>query len=185
MFEAEIKIKIDDPARIANHLMELGFCKKHRVRETDRYFDNAKELIRTTGRSLRVRLTTDLETEISSATLNLKGAKADKLTMSREENEINVSSGEDCCRLLSDLGFSAVPPIVEKIRTTLTLSDMTACLDEVKGLGSFLELEILTEDSSKREEAVRRMEVLLKDLGYSLENSLQTSYMSLLAGTRE
>ena len=86
---------------------------------------------------------------------------------------------------MSDLGFSAVPPIVEKIRTTLTLSDMTACLDEVNGLGSFLELEILTEDSSKREEAVRRMEVLLKDLGYSLENSLQTSYMSLLAGTRE
>lgn len=62
----------------------------------------------------------------------------------------NPKSGKETCLItykgakLEQIGFCPVSP-VEKQRLYLRKDNMTACLDDVKGLGNYLELEILTD----------------------------------------
>ena len=57
---------------------------------------------------------------------------------------------------------------------------MTACVDQVTGLGDFLELEIIVEDETRREAALREIEILLGKLGYTMQDTTRTSYLSMI-----
>ena len=57
---------------------------------------------------------------------------------------------------------------------------MTACVDQVKDLGDFLELEILIEEDENKENALQQIEIILWRLGYTLKDTTRTSYLSML-----
>ena len=57
---------------------------------------------------------------------------------------------------------------------------MTACLDQVEGLGDFLELEVIVENEEDREEALDLVLSLLGELGYEKGDIIRTSYLSML-----
>ena len=57
---------------------------------------------------------------------------------------------------------------------------MTACVDRVEGLGEFLELEVVAETEEKREIYLEQMKEILNALGYSMEDTVRTSYLGLL-----
>ena len=59
---------------------------------------------------------------------------------------------------------------------------MTACLDQVEGLGSYLELERLLPDSGDRDAAVDGLLALLEDLGVSRRALERRSYLELADG---
>ena len=50
----------------------------------------------------------------------------------------------------------------------------------MKGLGGFLELEILVQKETQREEALTEIERTLKQLGLDISNSITQSYLSML-----
>ena len=54
------------------------------------------------------------------------------------------------------------------------------CLDNVKGLGDYLELEILADEEAQREEALEKLERIMKQLGYCMQDTTRTSYISML-----
>ena len=54
------------------------------------------------------------------------------------------------------------------------------CLDEVEGLGTFLELEIMAEDESSKASALEKIERILKELGYEMEETTRVSYLTQL-----
>ena len=91
------------------------------------------------------------------AVITYKGQKLDRVTMTRPEYETEVSDPETADKILAALGYHVVPPEVMKLRKNLVRGEMTACLDHVQGLGDFLELEILVEESRTVDES-RRME---------------------------
>ena len=58
---------------------------------------------------------------------------------------------------------------------------MTLCLDEVTGLGFFLELETLTPNETARAAAVDRLLEMLDRLGIARMRLTRRSYLELLA----
>ena len=67
-----------------------------------------------------------------------------------------------------------------KMRKYMKCGRFTACLDQVEGLGDFLELEVIAEQESERKEILSKMEDLLAILGYHMSDTVQTSYLSML-----
>ena len=84
------------------------------------------------------------------AQINFKGKKLDTRTMTREELETGVEDGAVCRNILQAIGYIPVAPEVIKKRLMLQKESITVCLDNVHGLGEFLELEILADSEEKK-----------------------------------
>lgn len=180
MIEVEVKLPIADLAGIKRKLLKMGFCETAFMEERDTYFDNRQGDIRANGEALRVRETKDQITGKSGAQINFKGKKLDACTMTREELETGVEDGEVCRNILQAIGYIPADPEVIKDRTMLQKESVTACLDNVRGLGKFLELEILTDSEEKKEAALGRIEKILNGLGYQISDTVRVSYLSML-----
>lgn len=101
--------------------------------------------------------------------------------MTRKELETEVKDAEICKNILESVGFCPVSP-VEKVRQYFHKDEVTACVDEVRNLGDYLELEIIVDNENEREVALGKLEVLLKKLGYSMKDTTRISYLSMLMG---
>ena len=182
MIEVEVKLKIDNRNSVEVQLRDQGFCLQKRVKETDTYFDGGLYGIKKSGQALRVRKTVDYMTGAEKSELNFKGAKIDTVSMARLELETEVENGDVAIKILEAIGFNKAEPRVIKERWLMSCGDVHACLDEVKGLGSFLELEILAEDEEGRPEALGRIEKILEKLGYTMKDTTRISYLGQLQG---
>lgn len=185
MIEVEVKLPLigHTSEHVLKRLEELGFRKTEKLRETDIYFDNDVHQIRRQGEALRVRHVEVYENDQivrSDSLITFKGKKMDDRSMTRQELETGVSDGEEAVRLFKALGFEPVEPKVVKFRQELRLVDMTACLDLVDGLGLYLELEIICSEVLPYETALTEIEHVLEQLGYRMEDTVRTSYLSML-----
>ena len=111
---------------------------------------------------------------------NFKGKKLDTRTMTREELETGVEDGAVCRNILQAIGYIPVAPEVIKKRLMLQKESITVCLDNVHGLGEFLELEILADSEEKKDDALGQIESVLNSLGYQISDTVRTSYLSML-----
>lgn len=180
MIEVEVKLPIADLDTIKRKLLKMGFRETAFIEECDTYFDNRHGDIRANGEALRVRETKDYLTGESRAQINFKGKKLDTCTMTREELETGVENGEICRNILQVIGYAPAEPEVIKDRTMMQKESITACLDNVRGLGGFLELEILADSEEKKDAALRGIENILNSLGYQISDTVRMSYLSML-----
>lgn len=190
MIEVEVKLPVSflgssewDAEMIGvlmEKLLEMGFVSEEHILEEDTYYDTADGSIRKSGQAFRIRQIEDKHTGKIQGVVTFKGKRMDKETLTRQEFETLVGDPAVFHQLLLALGFSKAKPVVRKERRILKKENISACLDRVKDLGDFLELEIMAEEESKREEAVRDIEAALNHLGYSLEDTVKTSYLSML-----
>ena len=157
--EVEIKLKIEDPEQLIEKLEGLGFIKGEQLLESDTYFTSENHDFVKLGEALRVRL--------------------DDRSMAREELELEIPDAEVGKTLLQRIGFYSVP-VLEKKRWYFRRNEMTACVDQVTGLGDYLELEIMVETEAEREGALQRIENALVSLGYSMKDTTRHSYLSML-----
>lgn len=180
MIEIEVKLRIKDVAVLEKKLIEQGYKLIETLRETDTYFDGGINGIKKSGQALRVRRTVNCVTGKEQSAITFKGEKIDAVSMARLELETVVESGEAAERILCALGFYPVQPIVVKIRKILRNGDICACLDDVQGLGTFLELEIMAESEEARPAALERIEEILNSVGYTMDDTTRVSYLSQL-----
>lgn len=180
MIEVEIKLPVPDLDTVREKLTHIGFQESGYEREQDTYYDNAAEDIRTGGQALRIRETVNLLTGKSTAQINFKGKKLDQITVTRQELETDIADGETGRQILEAIGFHRVMPEVIKERRELKRGGMTACLDQVTGLGSFLELEVMAETEEDRDAAMKQIEAVLSQLGYQVTDTVRSSYLSML-----
>ena len=178
-YEIEIKLPIADKASVQAKLMQLGFQEEARIRECDMYYNSAYHDVKELGEALRIRKSTDLLTGMTKAQINFKGKKIDKVSMSRQEYETVVEDAESMDQILKSLGFSPVAGVA-KTRIYLQQEEMTACLDQVDGLGDFLELEVIAYEETLCEKYLENMEQLLTSLGLSMKDTVRTSYLGML-----
>jgi adenylate cyclase class 2 len=183
MLEVEVKLRVDNRAELVSRLISSGFTQKKIVCETDTYYTGEFHDMIQRDEALRIRKIEDMNSGEKSSVITYKGAKLDKVSMTRREYETAIGDAETGKRILEEIGFSAVPE-VEKIRTEFVLGDVTACVDQVTGLGDFLEIEILTGEGM-REKALERIRDMLEQLGFSMENTTRRSYLSMLMGLDE
>ncbi len=182
MIEVEIKLPINDKEKLCEKLLLRDFCKGKTYKETDVYFNRNDCDLRKSDEALRVRETIDSDTGETKSVLTYKGPKLDSISMSRKEVEVSIDNPEGIKDILVSLGFFPVIPVV-KSRVYFKRYNMTAAVDEVQELGTFLELEILVDDESRHEDALSIIREELSNLGYSFERTITTSYLSMLEGS--
>lgn len=182
MLEVEIKLPIEDEERVHVSLEKQGFKKAKRILEEDTYFDDESGRIRKNDQAFRVRMIRNLETQESEAVITFKGKKLDQVSKTRKELETGVEDAATARQIFEALGFHAVSPIVTKIRQEYVSDKVTACLDQVEGLGTYLELEIVIPEEESRESALAVLEGMLEQMGYSLKDTIRDSYLGLLQG---
>ena len=182
MLEAELKASLHGmPVEaLLNRALTQGFVPAGKVRERDIYFNGSSRDFRRTDEALRLRSVWNLPDGPRENLLTYKGPKLDQVSNARMEYETAVSDGETAEKLLEALGYQTFA-VVEKIRRTYRLADVSLCLDEVNGLGNFLELEILVQTEDCREAAVNRLLALLDRLEIPQDRLSRRSYLELLA----
>lgn len=175
-FEVELKYPVDEFQSLLNQIKSLNATSHQPIRQVDRYFNHPSRDFGETNEALRIR-------NIGEAThITYKGPLLDTIAKTRQEIELRLadSTNQQLGEMLTLLGFREVLAVA-KSRTPISLTfenrDIEIVLDEVDGLGQFVELETLTNKADK--EAARDSLLRLADqLG--LENSTQRSYLEML-----
>ena len=173
-------MSLGDLEEVREGLQRKGFAYERSLIEKDTYFDGGINGIRKSGEALRVRQSIHCDTGEKISEINFKGKKMDSVSMSRPEYETTVGDGEIAGKIFEAAGFFPVKPMVVKKREMLVFGEMRACLDEVEGLGTFLELEIMAEDESSKASALEKIERILKELGHGMEETTRVSYLTQL-----
>lgn len=173
MYEVELKIRADH-GPVRERLVERGAEQVRTVRQVDTYFDAPHRDFAETNEALRVRRETghgDPETRIT-----YKGSLVEAESKTREEVETVVVDGNAARKLFERLGFTPAAT-VEKDREVYTYEGYTVTLDDVAGLGEFIEVET---ESNEVEPAREGARALLTDLEFDPDDHVRTSYLGLL-----
>ena len=99
------------------------------------------------------------ELRLSLMTLKVEG----QTKLVSDEYEFVVDDGNAARQMLTALGWQEIVT-VDKARLESKTKDYTICIDEVAGLGLFIELEILTEDDANVKNIQQQMCNFLKNL---------------------
>lgn len=176
--EVELKFRAPDLSQVREQLASLGAVFHDPIFQLDRYFAHPSRDFRATDEALRLR-------QVGSENcITYKGPKLDTHTKTRRELELPILAGdagiEQFTSLLSLLGFVAAGE-VRKVRTPGELlwqgAVVELSLDEVNGLGGFVELERVV-DESQLDAARTTIVSLAKQLG--LSESVRRGYLDLL-----
>jgi adenylate cyclase, class 2 len=178
MLEIEVKYPVKDWTEIERKLHAWGASFDAPLMEADQYFNAPDRDFAQTDEALRLRQIGD------NNFVTYKGPKIDSQTKTRTEIEVPLAPGDatakDFARLLVHLKYRPVS-IVRKQRIIAHLRreafDMEVCLDDVDGLGKYIELEILAPPASL-EGARQVLFKVAKDLG--LETSERRSYLEMV-----
>lgn len=143
----EIELKFVAPAGIEERFAILGAVPKGSHVENDHYYNAPDRDFAITNEAFRIR---DVNGQCS---LTYKGPRQSGLAKTRLEAELRVMGELSTVKTFVDLlGYRAVA-VVEKHRNVWNLNrdgfTLAFCLDNVKNVGQFVEVEIVTEDQLK------------------------------------
>lgn len=177
MVEVEVKFAVADFQAIEDWLANRSARGPEILCEEDHYFRAPDRDFAVTDEALRLRRTA------GANVLTYKGPKQDPQTKTRLEIECDLAPGdgpaEACVQLLRALRYGEVS-VVRKQRRRYELEAegfrLSYCLDEVDGIGRFVELEILAPPS----QVARARDLLMQHAGaLGLEASERRSYLEL------
>jgi adenylate cyclase class 2 len=182
MLEVEMKFPIDDFAAVESRLAGAGAHPVCARQDVDHYFNAPDRDFARTDEALRLR-------RIGAANfVTYKGPKQDAQTKTRTEIEVSMAEGpaaaEALIQIFTHLGYRPVA-VVQKRRRIYHLErkpfSLEVCLDDVEGLGCFVEVETLAPED-RLADARRAVQALTTDLG--LGRSERRSYLELLLEAR-
>lgn len=107
--------------------------------------------------------------------------KRTDIPMSAIERELEISDGVAMKDVLEFLGYEEMLRI-QKTRMTTTYNDYTICLDIVKGLGTFIEIEKMSDEDSKTVQ--KELHLFLNHLGVNARQFETLPYDELLLRKR-
>ena len=177
-YEVEQKHRVEDLEMLQKRLQELGVALSRPIPQSDQYFSHPARDFATTDEALRIRTSGD------EGFITYKGPKLDSTTKTRREIELPIGSGgdrrEQFNELLVALGFQPVAT-VRKQRRKFKLAyrghDVEGALDDVEQVGTFVELELLADESTLEEKKLV-IQTLADEL--RLGRSERRSYLEML-----
>ncbi|MBT4192681.1 MAG: class IV adenylate cyclase [Candidatus Diapherotrites archaeon] len=169
--EVEIKAKCDETRfeEIKNKLIELGGTKEKDKHQIDQYYNLPHEDLRGTKRYVRVRQ------EGEGAILAFHENVNESLT---NEYETRASDNKMLETILAKFGLTKLG-LIDKYREKFKLNEFEICLDRVKDIGTFVEIETDGDESNcdiKRQECID----LLNTLGLN-ESDLTNEFLCDIA----
>jgi adenylate cyclase class 2 len=177
-YEVEQKHKVDDGWDLIIRLAGLGAKLSEPIAQTDQYFAHPCCDFATTDEALRIR------TAENASYVTYKGPKLDKKTKTRRELELPLhasdADGARFAELLNALGFKHVATVRKErrdFRITHAGHEVHGAYDIVDGVGVFVELELLSDESS-----LNTAKKVIQDLAKKLDlgPSITRSYLEML-----
>lgn len=168
MIEIEAKFKLSDNmtrdkliAVLKSHFV-VPASVKHQIDTVFLLPEQVDAPIVPGSKIMRIRDVLDPETgELQRSLITLKIERQAKLVS--DEYEFAVDDGNMARQMLTALGWQEVVT-VDKVRLVSKTEDYTICVDEVAGLGLFIELEVLAEDDANTDNIQQQMYSFLKNL---------------------
>jgi adenylate cyclase class 2 len=174
MLEIELKIRVPDLTPIRARLQELGAASLGASHEHDLYYNAPHRDFGETDEAVRVRYAD------GRAVFTYKGPKIREFSFkAREELNTAVESGEVFEKILDRLGFRRTID-VNKWRENFRFEGALVSLDEVDGLGTFVEIEYGSQD---RKDAERAIAGIAEKIGVE-GTPLLLSYLELILAKR-
>ncbi|OPX64534.1 class IV adenylate cyclase [Methanoregula sp. PtaB.Bin085] len=171
MLEVELKVRVPSLDCVRDLLRKNGAEQLGRVHEHDIFYNAPHRDFGKTDEAVRVRYTDD------HAVVTYKGPKIKRFGLkAREELNFAVESGGTFEKMLERLGFTRTLE-VNKWRENYRLGNVSVCLDDVAGLGTFAEIEVMAEDGADNPASV--IEKMAKEIGVTGEPILE-SYLEML-----
>lgn len=181
--EIEQKYRVTNLAETESKLTQSGASLVDAVTQVDCYYAHPQRDFAQTDEAFRIRAVGPKNF------LTYKGPKLDTTTKSRVEYEVAVADGPDALaamgEILRNLGF--VPAsIVRKNRRTCRLDregfSVEVALDDVRKVGTFVELEIGITDDAQADTAKSALATLAQEL--NLSDVERRSYLELVIAGR-
>lgn len=144
MLEVEIKAWCDNHTQIIDSIIKLGGKKISDLNEIDTYFNHPERDFAKTDEAFRLRKQNDKNK------ITYKGPKLSKKAKTRFESETSFEDYESMKVILEKLSFRETG-VVEKNRTIYQYNGIDICIDRVKNVGDFVELEKMGEDKESIE----------------------------------
>ena len=190
--EVEIKILLDDSAIIIDSLKAIGAKLLNNETQIDLYLDHPCKSFYRTDESLRLRHripysdteVTMLDESHEPLELTFKGPKLHSRSKTRVEISIGVSDIDKTRLMLEHLGFLIVAEIKKK-RIHYELDEIIISIDNVEGLGEYIELEKIVASRSEIDSAYNEIVDIIQRLGLDPAKSISSSYMELLSDCTE
>jgi adenylate cyclase class 2 len=171
MIEVEVKAAIKDIKSIKKSLKELGASFIESREEKDDYYQHPSRDFSKTDEALRMRRVG------KQVLLTYKGPKLDKKSKTREEITLDITKQAKPTEfLMQRLGFNKAIEVFKQ-RELYRLEGFEICLDRVKGLGTYLEIEGKETKDFKRTR--NKALSLLNKLG--IKDTTRKSYVELLS----
>ena len=169
----EVEVKARAKKETIERIAALGATPLRVENHRDLYFNSPSRDFKQSDEALRIRIKED------GARLTYKGPRLDQQTKSRRELTVKIDDPTQMREILSFLGF-VLSAEVRKRRTKYSYQGMVIALDEVEGLGTFLEVEARGEADWENEK--ERVLSVLKKL--ELKDTIRRSYLELLEEKR-
>ena len=169
----EVEVKARAPEGMAERIAALGGELMAVENHQDLYFNSPLRDFKRSDEALRIRIKEE------GARLTYKGPKIDRATKSRLELTVRIDDVQQMKEILGHLGF-VLSATVRKQRSKYSYKGATLALDEVEGLGCFVEVEAQAE--ADIEEQRQKVFGIMRELG--LDESIRSSYLELLEETQ-
>ncbi len=157
----ELKIKINSKAKLEKTVKNIKAVYKGLLVQKDIYFQNDKGI---------------LKLRIEKGSYNLIKYSRDEIKKRWSDYEILKLEGKDVEKFLS--GILKVEAVVEKKRKLYLYKNTRIHIDEVKSLGSFLELETVVVKDKKSASA--EFDKVIRLLNLDISKQIKSSYRNLL-----
>ena len=178
----EVELKFRDPAlsELRAHLAALSATPLPTLSQCDTYFAHPVRDFASTDEAFRIRQVGE------ENYITYKGPRIDATTKTRQELEIGFAAGAEAaaklCTVWKILGFEPVATVRKQREPfELDLGEATAecVIDSVEGLGTFAELEIVTDEEGIEPAKATLFDVAAR-LGLTAETVEMRSYLHLL-----
>lgn len=171
MIEVEIKAAAVLEA-VERKLRAEGAIFEKSVRQVDAYFNAPHRDFQVTDEAMRLRQQGD------RVFMTYKGKKLDAQSKARKEVEVEVSDFSRAEDILLSLGFTKTLQ-VSKTRLIYHYREAEICLDDVDGLGQFVEAEAQIATVAGLEKKRDELIELLRDLGVR-GDLIRESYLEMI-----
>jgi len=177
MREVETKFKVDNLDGLAEKLSARGCMLSAPINQHDVFYSkdgvDLWESSKTGDNIMRLR------NQDGVHQFNLKQQKTSELD--NLEYETEVSDPDAIHNILQILGWTRDQNVeVEKVRRKGKIDGYEVCLDDIEGLGTFMELEELADDDADPGPIQEKMTALAESLGISRDNLEVRGYDTML-----
>lgn len=176
MMEIEIKVKVKDPENLRKMLEKKQFKLEGTGTNKDTYYTIKHRDFMATKECLRVRDMPEKKKVVITYKPASSKAMIQEKMIWKKELETTVGSAEVIEGILEAIDAIKLV-VVEKMRESYVKEDIHATIDQVKGVGCFMEIEKMSNDVEKTK---RELWTLLGELGFTESDIEVKNYRDLV-----